>query len=150
MFLPLKTILVATNFLILGFLVILTFDHYSANNNLKSWSFLFYILCFGWLLIRGVFWLLTLLCTSTWGAFKFYTLYWVPVPMEFGSFMLIPLFFAHMVYPREYKSYRMYVRPVYVFCTSGLTIFTILWSLLSAVEQVLALILLSVLSPHCF
>jgi hypothetical protein len=78
--------------------------------------------------------------------------------MEFGSFMLVPLFFVHLLNPRFviyynislrrpvmdecthslWRTYGMYVRPVYMFCTSGLTVFTIIWALLSAIEQVSA------------
>lgn len=79
----------------------------------------FYILSFGWLLLRGIFWVLTLTSTTQWGAFMFYMLYWVPVPMEFGSFMLVPLYFAHLLYP-AYGTYLLahFLILTNLFCSS--------------------------------
>lgn len=129
-----KAILVCTNGAIFVFLVILMCEHYYAGNSLKSWSFVFYVLNFCWLILRGTFWLLTVLTGRTWEAFEFYILYWVPVPMEICSFMLVPLFFVNILYPRQWSSYKIYIRPVYVVITCGLTTLSIIWSLLAAVS----------------
>ena len=93
----------------------------------QSWSFIFYILSFAWMILKGIFWLLTVLTGRTWEAFEFYVLYWVPVPLEICSFMLVPLFFVNMLYPRRWNDYKIYIRPVYIAVTCGLTILTIMW-----------------------
>lgn len=44
----------------------------------------------------------------------------------------------------EWRAYGSYARPIYILGTSGLTIFTILWSVFSAVEQVCLLFLVRI------
>lgn len=48
-------------------------------------------------------------------------------------FLIILIF---LMSPSEWRAYGSYARPIYILATSGLTIFTILWSVFSAVEQV--------------
>ena len=74
-------------------------DHYQSNNNLLSWSFSFHILTLVWLGIRGGFWLSSSIATPDWGSWSFYAMYWMPNPIEFGSFMILPLFFTQLLYP---------------------------------------------------
>lgn len=130
-----KIALVVTNYSILSFLVLLMFDHYKSNFNVFSWSSCFHFLCLLWLLIRGAFWLRTVTSTSSWGVFSFYCLYWLPNPIQFASFLLIPLFFTQILYPEEWKKYWVYVRPVYYFILISLVVFQVLWALLAALAK---------------
>jgi hypothetical protein len=133
---PLKLALVITNYAMLSFLIVLIVDHYNSNNNFMSWSSLFHLICMLWLFIRGAFWLCTITSTSSWGVFSFYSLYWLPNPLQFGSFMLLPLFFAQILYPDEWKRHWIFVRPLYYLFLIFLVLFQIIWALLAATNSV--------------
>eukprot|EP01041_Mallomonas_annulata_P005440 gene5440-10912_t len=122
--------LAVTNFGLLCFLVMLMIDHYASNYNLMSWSTVFHVLCFLWLSLRGIFWFLTITAIAKWGNSTFYILYWVPCPLEFGSFLLLPLFFAQILYPKEWKTYWSYVCSIYMAVVFGLTGFMVCWAIL--------------------
>ena len=96
---PFKMILVLTNFSLLSFLIMLMVDHYNSHYNVESWSSAFHVLTLLWLSIRGAFWLCTAISTTPWNSMSFYALYWMANPIEFGSFMLLPLFFSQVLYP---------------------------------------------------
>lgn len=119
----------------LSFLIFLMIDHYNSNNNLLSWSSSFHCLCLVWLGIRGAFWLRTVTSSASWGVFSFYTLYWLPNPIQFGSFMLLPLFFTQILYPEDWKKYWVIVRPVYYIFLILLVLFQIVWALLAALDK---------------
>jgi hypothetical protein len=89
-----------------------------------------------WLVIRGAFWVLTITSSEPWGDFVFYSLYWLPYTLQFGSFMMLPLFFAHILYPANWKKYWVYFGPIYFFFLVSLILFQIVWSLLAALETV--------------
>ena len=93
------------------------------------------LLSLNWLIIRGVFWLLTITSRDQWEAFQFYILYWLPAPLEFGSFMLVPLFFGQVLYPDIWKVHSPWILPVYGVVTFGLISFMVMWALLAAMEQ---------------
>ena len=95
-----KITLVFINFSILAYVVVQIIDHYKSQNDIKSWSSAFNILSFIWLFIRGTFWFFTVVSHRPWGSWSFYALYWLANPIEFGSFMLVPLFFSQVLYPK--------------------------------------------------
>jgi len=131
----LKTALVCTNFSILSFLSILILEHLKANHNILSWSSAFHILCLCWLVMRGVFWFFTISSDGNWSNVTFYTLYWMPHPFQFGAFMLLPLFFAQVVYPVVWQAYWVYVRPAYILSLFGIIAFQTAWAILATVED---------------
>ena len=136
MYLPiLKIFLVCTNFTILSFLLILVLDHVKANYNLLSWSCAFHTMCICWLVMRGVFWLFTISSVGAWSNVAFYSLYWMPHPFQFGAFMLLPLFFAQVAYPQEWRIYWAFGRPAYVLLVFGSCAFQAIWAILAAVES---------------
>lgn len=148
-FLPFKLLLVTTNFTILGFLLLLIIKHCKSENNITSWSSIFHLLCSIWLLLRGIFWLSTITTVgSDWTAFSFYMLYWMPTPLHFAAFMILPLYFAQVIYPLEWKFYWKTLRPLYVVIIVSLTVFQIVWALLSALEKVIITIFCFVID--CF
>jgi hypothetical protein len=122
---------------------------------LQSWSTLFHILCFCWLCLRGAFWCVTITAVGKWEIFTLYLLYWVPSPIEFGSFMLLPLFFSQVLYPRyvyrwlcvqltsqslfpfirEWKIYWGFICLVYFCVILGLTVFMLIWAILREVND---------------
>jgi hypothetical protein len=123
-----KDLLLITNFSILAYVLLLVIHHYQSNYDKKSWAFLFHILTFLWLLLRGVFWISTLTSFMKWSSTTFFVLYWVPTPLEFGAYMLLPLYFAQILYPEEWKDYWPYVRPVYFVFTIGVFLIQSIWS----------------------
>lgn len=132
-----KIILVIINLYILGYLIILLIDHYNARHKFTSWASGFHVMSCLWLGIRGTFWLLTATSTTQWDAFTFYTLYWIPNTLEFGSFMLLPLFFAQIIYPTEWQQYWTYIRPIFSAILVVLVSIQVIWSLLAAYEEVI-------------
>ena len=133
---PFKLILVLTNFSILAFVLVLIFDHLCANNNLKSWALLFHILCFLWLCFRGMFWLTTMTATASWGSADYFFLYWMPTPIEFGAFMVLPLYFAQVLYPDKWKSLWGWIQPIYAFLVAGMTAVQAIWIIMACILQV--------------
>ncbi len=129
-----KVILTLMNFGILSFLIMLMVDHYNANYSLMSWSSCFHILSLSWLSIKGVFWLLTITSDYEWEAIQFYILYWLPAPLEFGSYMLVPLFFGQVLYPDLWAAHSYWVLPSYGVATLVLILFMVTWAVLAATE----------------
>lgn len=132
----LKTLLVATNFSILTYLLVLMMNHYNANYDMKSWGFIFHILTFSWLIIRGAFWVATM-TSMKWTAISFYLLYWSPTPLEFAAFMILPLYFSQVIYRYEWTRYWSIVRPIYFSAIVGMVVFQAIWSWLAGVPKVI-------------
>lgn len=130
-----KVALVLTNYAIVAFLGVLMVDHYKSNFNLLSFSNIFHMLSFVSLSIRGLFWTLTIISFSEWTAFTFYTLYWLPSPFQFCSFLLLPLFCVKVMYPRQFTDYWGRIRIAYITVVMGLILFQVMWALLSALER---------------
>ena len=53
-------------------------------------------LCCIWLTFRQVFWALSIVAVGGWNPAAFYLLYWLPHPIQFGSFLLLPLFYLQV------------------------------------------------------
>lgn len=131
-----KLTLLLLNFGILGFLLILIADHCSARYNVYSWSFFFQVISAVWLILRGMFWLLTVVSITTWDSITFFMLYWLPNPLQFGAFFLLPLFFGQILYPNNWKENWSFWRIIYVGVILSLTVFQIMWSIMSSYENV--------------
>ena len=130
-----KVALLLTNGAMISFLVSLIREHYKSNYNINSFANIFHMLSFIWLSIRGLFWLLTIVSTKNWDTILFYILYWMPSPIQFASFMLLPLFCAQIVYPQEWKKYWTHVRMMYVCVTVGMVAFQIVWTILISLQK---------------
>jgi len=89
---------------LLLFLTSLMMEQFQNNYSLKSWSSIFHVQCVIWLLLRGCFWFGTIVTTDQSSELYLKILYWLPCPFEYGAFLTLPLFFAQVIYPREYKS----------------------------------------------
>eukprot|EP01032_Pedospumella_encystans_P011738 gene11738-13628_t len=72
-------------------------------------------MCTIWLFVRGLFWISTLTTDENWTPGSYYFLYWMPVPIEFASFLLFPLYFIQVIYPVEWREYEDWLIPSYVF-----------------------------------
>ena len=131
-----KTMLVVTNIGVLVRLCMLIDNHIRCQYNLKSFSFIFYVLSFMWLTIRGIFWISTMSVEVEWTSAQYYFLYWMPVPIEFGSFMLLPLYFAQIIYPEEWKTYYKTGRRAYGIVVLGLTLCQVIYIMMELVHEV--------------
>ena len=54
-----------------------------------------------WLSFRQVFWALSLIVVGGWTPAAFYLLYWLPHPIQFGNFLLLPLFYLQVMYRNQ-------------------------------------------------
>mmetsp|Transcript_19309 Transcript_19309/g.72963 ORF Transcript_19309/g.72963 Transcript_19309/m.72963 type:complete len:639 (-) Transcript_19309:228-2144(-) len=106
-----------------------------AKHSLRSWSVGFYALCFIWLMFRSVFWGLTIVTSRSWNPTTFYILYWTPNPIQFGAFLLLPLFFAQITHRKTWRDGWKYIKPLYVMFTVGASIFFVFWSVLAATRD---------------
>jgi hypothetical protein len=103
-FIPiLKSLLTISDLALLYFLLSLMFNQYFNNYSLQSWASIFHILCSFWLTLRGLFWVLTILIEDPSYEVYLKILYWIPCPFEYAAFLLLPLFFAQVLYPREWR-----------------------------------------------
>jgi hypothetical protein len=135
-FQPFKVLLVLTNFVVLACLLVLIAIHVKSQYNLKSFSFLFYLFSLAWLCIRGVFWIATLNSSVEWTSAEYYLLYWMPVPLEVASFMLLPLYFAQILYPEQWKMYYGTGRRLYISFVVGLTAGQLIYIMMELVSEV--------------
>lgn len=133
---PFKIVLVVLNLAVLVGLSFLIANHIRCQYNLKSFSFLFYILSFIWLLVRVFFWVATLTTSVAWTSAQYYFLYWMPVPVEFGSFMLLPLYFAQVLYPELWEKYYKTGRRAYITIVLGLVVGQIIYIMIELVSEV--------------
>ena len=132
----LKLLLAFTNFSVLSYLIVLMLDHYNSHYDMKSWASIFHFFCSAWLLIRGAFWLSAITSVIRWTALNFYLLYWMPTPFEFGGFLLLPLYFAQILYTQEWNTYWKYIQPIYFLVVGGLILFQVVWACKTALYKV--------------
>jgi hypothetical protein len=84
-----------------------------------------------WLCIRVLFWWFTVTSTTIWDESYFELLYWMPNPLQFGSFLLFPLFFSQVLYRGKWKNVWTYVRPIYIIALACIVVFQLFWALLA-------------------
>jgi len=101
-----------------------------SSNNLFSGRGLF-------LFFVGVFWFLTIVSSTPWGAWTFYVLYWLPTPLEFGALMLLPFYFAQVIYSDGWKwHWGRWVQIAYTCFMLGLIILQAVWAVVEAIQKV--------------
>ncbi len=100
---------------------------------MQSWSATFHVLCIVWLVIRGLFWLLTLISDNKWGQLIFHLLFWLPNSFEFGAFACLPLFYIQLMYSNKSR-YSSYMKPTYVIVVSILCILQIAWAIFAGLS----------------
>jgi hypothetical protein len=131
-----KFLLILTNFVILTYLLLVAFRHYAAKVDKQSWGFIFHLITIAWLIVRGAFWISTITHFIRWTTLSFYLLYWMPAPFEFAGYMILPLFFAQVLYPTQWKKYWSTIRPFYFVIIIGIIVFQALWAWLAATPTV--------------
>ena len=91
-----KTVLLIINTYLLFATAHSFYVHRSLKYSKKSWSFTFLILTLFWALLRQLFFALSLSLLTPFPLSLFYLLYWLPSPLQFSSFMILPLFYAEL------------------------------------------------------
>ena len=123
-----KLLVLLSNVLLLGYLLRVVFSHLQQHYNMKSWASAFHYFSLIWLLTRCSFWLCTMIDSMEWNNFSFYLLYWVPTTLEFISYMVLPLYFAQILYPTQWNQHWVTVRPIYFGIVTAIIVFEIYWS----------------------
>ena len=88
-----KWLLATLNAALLVLLVGLMLGHLQRQHKIKSWSLGFHVLCFAWLCFRQAFWVLSIVRKRPWSTSTFYLVYWLPHPIQFAMYLLVPLFY---------------------------------------------------------
>ncbi len=134
------------NLALLGLLTKVMIDYRNRHYDNKSWASIFHITSLIWLLMRCLFWICTIIPSMHWNNFSFYLLYWIPTLFEFSSFMVLCLYFAHVLYPKQWGLYYEKIRPWYFGSIVALIAFEIIWSYWIEVAEVSNIYFLRVIS----
>jgi hypothetical protein len=92
-----KNILAVINGGMLVFMIGTVVGHIMSRNKLRSWASAFNSLCILWLCMRQVFWTYAIYSTGYWSAVRFYILYWLPHPIQFAMYLIIPIFYVQIL-----------------------------------------------------
>jgi hypothetical protein len=132
-----KSLLLLSNCALLGYLLKVMIFHHQQHYDLKSWASIFHYVSLVWLLTRCTFWVCTILSAMEWNNFSFYLLYWIPTTFEFITYMVLPLYFAQVLYPDQWNAHWLTVRPLYFGGIVTIFFFEVIWSYLSNVSEVM-------------
>ena len=92
-----KYLLASINGILLLFLIGTVVGHIVSGNKLVSWSNAFNGLCILWLGMRQVFWAYAIYSPANWSAVRFYVLYWLPHPIQFAMYLIVPIFYVQIL-----------------------------------------------------
>jgi hypothetical protein len=123
-----KFLTMISNFALFMLLAKVMLQYRTLHYDNKSWASIFHITSLVWLIMRWSFWMCTIIPSMHWNNFSFYLLYWIPTMFEFSSFMVLPLYFAHVLYPKQWSMYYEQVRPWYFGSIAAIILFEIFWS----------------------
>lgn len=134
-----------------------TATHLRSKSDKRSWSWLFLTTTAAWAALREAFFLCTLLKTTNWTEKLFLFLYWLPDPIQFCSFMVVPLFYAEIFHirtmpfsrgrpprwsprwspPREVSSllFKYLLRPLYIATIFSMCGFMSTWIIISSLNS---------------
>ncbi|CAM9279596.1 unnamed protein product, partial [Laminaria digitata] len=115
---------------------LLVSNYRSRQHGTRSWATAFHILVLLWLILRGIFWIMTITTEEHWHGDTFYLLYWLPNPLQFGSFSLLPLFYSQVLSSkREWKARSRIITPVYITLVSGMLLYMVGWTIRTALQE---------------
>lgn len=79
-------------------------------HSITSFQFAFHILCFLWTSLRTTFFASTAPLPRT----LTLLIYWFPIDIQFATFSLMVVFYAYVIYKREWESKRALLLTVYI------------------------------------
>eukprot|EP00736_Rhodelphis_marinus_P013620 Rmarinus@m.25070 len=101
-------------------------------HNRFSFQFGFLAQCFVWTLLRVIG---LLSSTDGWPTWLFLTVFWTPIVLMFSTFLLLIVFYAHIIHRRDWAQHRMTWFCVYAICTTVLTVVTTVTVVVSQYEE---------------
>ncbi|GMH59340.1 hypothetical protein TrST_g14315 [Triparma strigata] len=125
---PVKIFLTVLNSFLLCLLINLLYRHSKLGHHKSSWSYIFLLTSLSWVLLREGFFLCTLTTPSKWTSTQFYILYWLPSPLQFSSFMILPLFYAEIFHRKSNFVYKWFIRPFFIAVEVGMVAYMVAWS----------------------
>ncbi|GMH67506.1 hypothetical protein TrLO_g1649 [Triparma laevis f. longispina] len=132
---PIKTSLLTLNSLLLSLLLYLLHRHTRQSHSKSSWSFIFLVTSLSWVLLREGFFVCTLTIPQKWTSTQFYLLYWLPSPLQFSSFMILPLFYAEIYHRRSNLVYKWLIRPFFLALEVGMVAYMVAWSWIESMRE---------------
>ncbi|CAM9338077.1 unnamed protein product, partial [Chrysoparadoxa australica] len=136
--------------MVLCMVVWLFSSHMHAGAKMKSWAVTFHALSFTWLVLRWIFWTLTF-SSIDFNSLSLYLLYWIPNPLQFATFLLLPLFYSQVVTKRKtWESQWWIIRAVYVIVTSSLVGFMVAWGIKTAIQERQEYLCISLQHHRCY
>ncbi|CAM9561386.1 unnamed protein product, partial [Pylaiella littoralis] len=92
----------------------------------RVWATAFHVLVLCWLVLRGMFWMLAITKKEEWQSVSFGLLYWLPNPLQFGSFLLLPMAYSKVLASKEqWEARSRTVGRVYVLLVSGIVVYMV-------------------------
>lgn len=130
-----KLILASINMAILCLVGALLWEHCLGKHRRRSWATAFYLLSVVWLLLRGAFWTMTI-TTEGFDTATFYVVYWVPNPLQFANFLLLPMFYAQVLSgSRDWDRRWRIMFPIYAVLTVGMVTFMLVTAAIAAISD---------------
>lgn len=81
------------------------------------------------------FFICTLTIPQKWTSTQFYLLYWLPSPLQFSSFMILPLFYAEIYHRRSNLVYKWLIRPFFLALEVGMVAYMVAWSWIESMRE---------------
>eukprot|EP00752_Nemacystus_decipiens_P005415 g4909.t1 len=108
----------------------------SKQYGVRVWSKAFHVLVFFWLILRGVFWVLAITTRQEWHSISFGLLYWLPNPLQFGSFLLLPMAYSKVLSPsNQWEARSRTVGRAYVTLVSSMLVYMVGFAVAQAVSD---------------
>ncbi|CAM9895266.1 unnamed protein product, partial [Scytosiphon promiscuus] len=102
----------------------------------RPWATAFHLLVLGWLILRGLFWVLAITTREEWHSNRFGLLYWLPNPLQFGSFLLLPMAYSKVLSSKkEWEAKSRAVGRVYVMLVCGMLVYMVGFALAQAIRE---------------
>ncbi|CBJ31174.1 conserved unknown protein [Ectocarpus siliculosus] len=102
----------------------------------RIWATAFHLLAMVWLTLRGMFWVLAITTREEWESAMFGLLYWLPNPLQFGCFLLLPMAYSKVLSSEnDWKAKSRVVGRVYVTLVSGMLVYMVGYALVQVVRE---------------
>ncbi|CAM9259082.1 unnamed protein product [Ectocarpus sp. 12 AP-2014] len=102
----------------------------------RIWATAFHLLAMVWLTLRGMFWVFAITTREEWESTMFGLLYWLPNPLQFGCFLLLPMAYSKVLSSeKDWKAKSRVVGRVYVTLVSGMLVYMVGYALVQVVRE---------------
>eukprot|EP00903_Cladosiphon_okamuranus_P022440 g20641.t2 len=102
----------------------------------RIWLKAFHVLVLVWLVLRGMFWVLSITTREEWHSISFGLLYWLPNPLQFGSFLLLPMAYSKVLSPSNlWEVHSRTVGRAYVTLVSSMLVYMVGFAVAQAMSD---------------